>query len=472
MSGFQIRVTWPDGTYHGGEWPPAPLRLYQALLAGYRSGRAPEPALDAALRHLETLDPPSIQTPPVRAQAPVAVAVPNNDGDIILGHWAKGADDKARHAEAAQRTIRTRRPWRFDGPVTYTWTATPETAQHLPALDRLARCLSALGQGTDLAWAALSLDPTGTPVGGPGIGYHPRPAGGHWLTVPYPGVLDVLEERYQALRHRIQGGAVQAVPEPDHQQVRYRGDLDPPDRHWALFSLEEPDTGRPWSAAGTRLLDLAAMTRHAIHEAARRAGLGDAVVAALLGHGGPDTGESDRILIHPLPNIGHLYADGRLRRVLLCAPVTLDLRLWHAVVYRLTGSGLIPPGLDAPQALLIPVTGGDRLIGRFVGPSVSWTTATPIVLPGQDHRRGKPRPGRALTRLLRHAGIPEALLEEATFAPVPRLRGSPRARDCRLPAHLAGRPTAHLSLRWKVPVPGPIALGAGAGYGFGVLATC
>jgi CRISPR-associated protein Csb2 len=122
--------------------------------------------------------------------------------------------------------------------------------------------------------------------------------------------------------------------------------------------------------------------------------------------------------------------------------------------------------------MLMPAPADDKLIGRYVGESTRWTTATPVVLPGHDHRRGKPRPQRSLARLLRHAGIPEALVDQATFEPAPRLRGSLRALDCRLPSHLAGLPTAHISVSWTIPIPGPIALGAGVGYGFGVFAGC
>ena len=33
MGTLRITVAWLDARYHGREWPPAPMRLYQALLA-------------------------------------------------------------------------------------------------------------------------------------------------------------------------------------------------------------------------------------------------------------------------------------------------------------------------------------------------------------------------------------------------------------------------------------------------------
>jgi len=463
MNAFRIRVAWPSGTYHGREWPPSPLRLYQAMLAGYRTARPPNPQLDAALLHLEGLEPPLIHAPLAAEQSPVAASVPNNDGDVILDQWAKGETEKAHVKKERLRTIRVRRPWRFDGPVTYTWRGNAQTNEHMGAITQLADSLTALGQGIDLAWASVTKSAPDPHA----LCYQPDAGAALRLTVPYPGVFDALELRYHALRSRMQGDAVSGVAEPDHREIGYRSELDPPARAWVLLNLHDPNTERTWSTERSRLMDVAAMTRHAIQDAATRAGLDAETVAALMGHR-----DEQRILIHPLPNVGHHYADGRIRRVLLSAPETIDPAVWRAVVYRLTGAALTPLGASEPVALLAPASADDTLLKRYAGQSTTWTTATPMVLPGHDHRRGKPRPQRTLARLLRHAGLPAALVEEATFEVAPRLRGSPTARECRLPAHLVGRPLAHATIRWRVPVSGPLALGAGVGYGFGVFSVC
>ena len=74
-----------------------------------------------------------------------------------------------------------------------------------------------------------------------------------------------------------------------------------------------------------------------------------------------------------------------------------------------------------------------------------------------------------MRRLLRHAGVAEALLAAAVLEPRPRLAGSGHAPSYRRPAHLAPYPATHLSLAWTSPVRGPLALGAGTGYGLGLL---
>ena len=461
---MRIRVTWLDRAYHGHEWPPSPLRLYSALVAGVGAACMTDPELKAALEHLAALDAPIIHAPTARELAPVAASVPNNDGDVILGCQARGDAAGACGKASKLRTIRVRRRREIEGEgaVTYLWSPHPETADHLPALRRLAAGLTALGQGIDSAWARIEPD-EGCPDG---LCWEPDAQGTHPLRVTSAETLAVLEQRRQALRHGIAAdGTVHMVAEPQHRQMRYRCALDPPRRRWILMSLRTLDD-RPWSAPGDAATAVAAMTRHAIHQAARLAGLDEETIAALLGHGD----DAQRIFTAPVPNVGHTYADGRIRRVLLSAPPTLDGDVWDAVTYRLLGAELAPPG-ELPTAMLVPADRDDRLQHRYLGTATDWTSATPVILPGHDSRQGKPRPQKAVRRLLTCSGIDPALVSDVAFEPAPILRGAMRAGDARLPRHLAHWPRVHLSIRWRIPVAGPLALGAGVGYGYGLLVT-
>jgi len=452
---MNIRVFWADGAYHGDEWPPSPLRLYSALVAGAAPASIVEPALRGALEQLAAQDPPTIYAPLAHEQAPVASAVPNNDGDVVFRALARSDPAGARRESAKLKTIRRRRPRRVDGPVTYVW---PEFSA-IPELREIASRLVALGQGIDTAWAIVGEDQA-RPAG---LRWVPADDGQHPLAVACIGSLDMLEARYQSLRQRIDAeGLVHITPEPQHRRTAYRCELDPPARRSALFVLRAPDD-RPWSAPGHAAMAVAAMTRHAIHTAARRCNLDDSLVADLMGHG-----PGARITAAPLPNVGHAYADGRIRRVLLTAPVSLDRATWEAVIHRLVGAELSPPG-GTPVAMLVPAPRDDRLRYRYLDSATTWTSATPVILPGWDTRRGKPRPQRAVRRMLQRAGIDEALLASATLEAAPTLKGSLRCADARLPDHLAQLPRAHLSIRWRMPVAGPLALGAGTGYGYGQL---
>ena len=462
MTTLRITVAWLDRRYHGREWPPAPFRLYQAMIAGCARTARGDPALEAALRHLETLAPPDITAPAVDAATETTVAVPHNDADLFLALHARGEMAMARAQAAKSRTRRTRRARRVEGAVTYDWQATPETAAHRAALARIARSVSSLGLGIDLATARASLHAEPPPAA-PGMRYTPAPGARRCLRVPWRGAFDALEAAYRANRVRIRAGAVAGAVEPPVRTVGYASAFEPPPVRYAGFALRTGDD-RPLGIEGTRAFEVAAMVRHAVGRTALAAGMDTAVISDLMGHGG-----EHRIRIAPLPSVGHPHADGRVRRVLLTAPHGVAPDAWADVVARLAGRALVPEHARAPAGMLAPLDPGDAVLRRFTAESTRWTTAMPVVLPGRDHRRGRPRPHRALARLLRHAGIAEALLESTTLEPAPRAAGSALARRYRRPRHLAHFPVQHLTVTWRTAIIGPLALGAGAGYGLGLL---
>lgn len=122
----------------------------------------------------------------------------------------------------------------------------------------------------------------------------------------------------------------------------------------------------------------------------------------------------------------------------------------------------------APVGRLAPLRGPDPVLERYCAEARRWSTATPVVLPGYDHRRGRARPARAVRRLLRHTGIDEGLLESVAMASVPDTAGSAHAARFRRPRHLARWPCRHVTLTWTTGVVGPLALGAGTSAGLGL----
>src|SRR5687768_12299628 len=103
-----LSVTFLTERFHGRgdggepEWPPAPFRLFQALLAAsravWREGAMTERAT-AALRWLERQQPPEVVAPRHQVGAAPRVAVPNNDLDIIAASWARGQEPKKQPSE-------------------------------------------------------------------------------------------------------------------------------------------------------------------------------------------------------------------------------------------------------------------------------------------------------------------------------------------------------------------------------------
>ena len=85
-----ITVRFLDGTFHGRadrgepEWPPSPLRLFQALVAAAAALRNEPGGLQSAspaLRWLETQAPPTIIAPSGRIGEKYRTYVPDNVGE-------------------------------------------------------------------------------------------------------------------------------------------------------------------------------------------------------------------------------------------------------------------------------------------------------------------------------------------------------------------------------------------------------
>ena len=430
MARLRITVDWPEGLYHGVEWPPSPWRVYQALVAGSAMERRRAPELEAALRHLEALPAPVVTAPRAAELEAVRAPVPDNDGDVVLALHAKGKPAAARKMAAKLASFRTRTARRFEGPVTYEWEASAQTAGHFQGLARLARSVSAVGQGIDLALArAELLDAPSRPRG---VRYTPSPDGRLALGVPWPGGFDALEARYRRERSRIGAGPVATRIEASPRRQGYRSELELPRVRWAAFSFRTPD-GRPLIVDGARTVEVAAMVRHAIHHAAKCLGLDAELIRELMGHGG-----DGRISVQPLPNVGYLHADGRIRRVLLVAPECVDGDAWRSVVSRLAGAALVSEASGEAVGMLAPIAEPDPMLDRYRGEGRCWTSATPVVLPGYDSLRGRLRPERSVRKLLHHAGVAEVLLERAAFERGSRLRGSAHPLSYRRPGHPRG----------------------------------
>ena len=242
MATLRITVEWPHGRYHGAEWPPSPWRLYQAMVAGLGVERRREPELEAALRHLEELAAPVVTAPRAAPQKAVRTRVPDNDADLVLVLHARRKPEEARRKAAELGSLRTRRGWRFTGPVTYDFEANAETPGHVQALVAVARSVSAVGQGIDLALARAEL--LEAPPRLRGIRYTPSPEGRLVLGVPWVGGLERLQMRYRRERTRLAGGEIATGIEVSPRRERYRSGLELPRVRWAAYALRTPTTSR------------------------------------------------------------------------------------------------------------------------------------------------------------------------------------------------------------------------------------
>src|SRR5690606_14643752 len=143
---FRFLSPWFHGRGDGGapEWPPSPLRAFQATVAAAaRAGR-----LDTtrnALVWLEERAPPAIIAPDaLESTTGYRLSVPHNAMELVAKQWSRGGEGNA----AEHRTMKNVRPHGLldDAVVHYVWQLHSDESP-APELIAAARKVVALGWG-------------------------------------------------------------------------------------------------------------------------------------------------------------------------------------------------------------------------------------------------------------------------------------------------------------------------------------
>jgi CRISPR-associated protein Csb2 len=510
MSTFRLSIRLLDGAYHGRgdggepEWPPSPLRAFQALVnAAARYWR--EPQFDSyprpALEWLEGLGPPVIVAPPGRtATRPYRLYVPNNAGDLMAAAWARGDSDSSMAGHRTEKDVRPTRfagpdgrplgsnpdflPVHFDWPLTAGQYATGEA--HRGTLEAAARSITHLGWGVDQAVGNAHLLADDPPADPAAERWLPTQTGsGTPLRVPRAGTLDELRRKHQAFLGRLRHGSFDPVPPLSaFAVVGYRRATDPAARPWAAFRILalDPDAKPPSFDTPRRARDVAAWVRHAT------AGVCDGwrfenetpVRSFVHGHAPDDdtkqfkgAGANARFQYLPLPSVERRGDRGEhvgsIRRVLVAAPAGFEERVkW--VRLRLPGNELIDLAGQA-RGVLERLTDSDWVLGQYTRSSAVWSTVTPVVWPRHDDH-DPAAAERILREAFAEAGVPGELAAAAglEWRNVGFRAGvEPASRYVR-PDKLSGR-TSHVRVTFPREVPGPLAVGAGRYRGFGLFAA-
>jgi CRISPR-associated protein Csb2 len=501
MSALVLHVRLHDGRYHGdGDWPPAPARLFQALVAAAGLSGPLGQRERKALEWLEEQGPPIIGAPPSsRAQRGVLFYMPNNDSDRIEG-------DPLRMAKIRTAT-KIFRPHVFDPevPFVYGWSLgeAPGEEEYARTICTMAERLYQLGRGIDMAWAWGELLDDGAFFEEllamyPGCIYRPS-AGSSTKTLlcPRPGSLESLARRYEAFGRRFrpvkEGRSVKVVfrqpPRPRFQAVPYNT---PPSRQ--LYELRAP-TGEgsfaPWPLE--RVYALVERLRDAAVERLKRAipNQNADIDRALIGRR-PDGSNAcppeNRVRIIPLPSIGHVHADRQIRRVLVEVPATCPLRE-DDVHWAFSGLDIVDGETGEIQAVL--TRSDDEEFPRHYGLADDgghrvWQTVTPAALPEHARRRRihparmrakaglelakeQARAAAAVSQALRHAGV-------RTGVEAIRVQREPfEAHGARVETFAGGTRFAkerlwHVEIAFQAPVSGPLVIGDGRFLGLGVMA--
>ncbi len=442
MRALVISIRLYEGRYHGaGEWPPAPARLFQALVAGGGLSGPLESLDREALEWLERLDAPTVGAPRNCDGQAVTLYVPNNDLDKVGG-------DPRRIAEirGCQKLFK---PRLFDAtiPFVYAWTFDEnlETKRETARLVSLAERLYQFGRGIDFACAwgeVLERDLLEEQIlAYAGTIHRPSLHGeGYALKCLAPGSLKSLAARYQASGRRFRveqrGRTTTKVftkpPIPRFAPIFYNS----PIRRY-VFELREASEDADFSAWPlaqiTQLVELLrdkAVARLCSALPSQRTEI-ERVLVGRKPDGANDGPPADRVRILPLPSIGHPYSDRGIRRVLV--EISPNCPLYAADVgWALSGLELPNSGAGETSGIIVTpaaLNDSEGMLGHYgIGSNEAgpvWRTITPAALPesaarrridpkhrpeefkgGQERSEECSRAAAAVVQALRHARVP------------------------------------------------------------------
>ena len=490
------------------EWPPHPARLFMALVSAcYESGG--EVAELAALRWLESLDPPTVFAGDHDPRRGVQVFVPTNDrtspkdaDKVADGKVFENLRALPQHRDRKERSFA--RAWLHDERTAFAW---DDPVEHREALDRLCGKVGRLGHASSLVHVWL-----GEPPEADGRTTYTPTGGRLKLRTTNGGLLDDLDARFNREpidRHFALDAAVAAAEGKAKKAAakqRFQAEMGKP---WKQ-SVAPPTRQRPevqrsigYGVAGesgdvpgtvfeptfevltlrpaeTTYRRLPAAQGPRACEVLRRAilkQLGPKAPDVLTGHDA-DNRPLDRphMAIFPLPDVGHDHAGGHLLGLGVALPrdgVTPRIR-----------ADLIN-AIDAVPVLtlgklgtwhLAAVDAQDRRhglqLGTWTRASTCWATVTPIALDRHPKVKEATEQQSELGRLIREAcgqvGVDN--VKAVVPFPVSPFLGAPTGYAFpRLPRKDGSeRRQTHAMIWLKEARQGPLLVGAGRYRGWGL----
>ena len=173
----------------------------------------------------------------------------------------------------------------------------------------------------------------------------------------------------------------------------------------------------------------------------------------------------------PLPTIGHDHADGMIRRLIIAEPFGGDGLRAHWAQARLEGQVMLDSdGNERGQLLELWRNSSYMMVRRYVGDGRTWSTVTPVILPGHDDGK-RAKAAKLIRQSIKHAGFEFDAIADLEIRKAPFWRGTQHPRDYRRPHYLKNFSAWHVQLEFHEPVAGPLAIGAGRHIGLGLMAT-
>lgn len=484
-----LSIYFHDGRYYGvGDWPPAPARLFQALVAGAARGGKLTYDDKMALEWLETLKAPVIAAPAVRMGQTFRNYVPDNDLDAV------GCDLKQ---IAGIRTDKSIQPHIFDShiPLLFVWTfnGNRDSEGKAQSVCKIVERLYQLGRGVDMAWAYAELldidDIENCLTRHRCVVYRPSEnATGEGLLSPQKGSLASLERRFEANKSRFtlirRGRKYQThfspPPKPLFTKVAYNA---PPRRF--LFEIRAATHDGSFVALPcTQTQTLVVALRNKAVARLQEALTDDAakIDRVLIGRGAKEVDKAARVRIVPLPSIGHSHADCAIRRILVEVPPNCPLRA-DDIEWAFSGLENIDPATGEIVWNLIHAREGGMLDHYGIGGTKQsgfrvWRTITPVALPvvrigrrtsGGKRLEGEEKTIRTVVQALRHAGVTMPI-ESVRIQREPFDSKGVRAEEFSMPERFVARGLYHVEIVFAKGLCGPLVIGNGRYLGLGLMA--
>ena len=445
----------PDGTAHTGnlakgEWPPAPSRLFAALVSADGTGPRCRVTDGSELEWFERLPPPVIHahaSPSHQALQPRYVVLPPKSA-VRSAHLEYIGRKGAKIRPGVRVTPRHPR-------IVYTWDA-EAPVEVAKALQRRAARVGYLGAADSPVRVRVSTRVPDLP-GGTEDTFVPDPSGDLAISVPEEGDLQLLDRMYGAwLEHGADISRAQ-FPALRHQ-VSYRspsaGSEEDRGGVVAWLRLARAVSGRRVSAL-THLFKEAVLSRHQqIH---------GEPPPILHGHGFLQKG-FDLARYLALPDVGYPRSRGRIHGLALWLPPGSDAavraRARNAAlsIQRLTGRALnvaVRPWMDEGR----PIAASP---GRWTRTARCWVTAFPAV-----HERRVPLDLEEVSRWCAHAGLPTPTAFRSARSPLVPGGVDLAPAEVNRPGR-PGLPYSHVQVWFEVPVTGPVVLGSARQRGLGL----
>ena len=473
----------PDGTANTGglthgEWPPAPYRVFAALVAADGTGKRCRVTDGRELDWFERLPAPVIRAHrDYRCQERLPRFIvehadsfarqkpPKKDG---AGRTATVGRERRRktpyvatHQEYVGRKSATVRPGVSVAPrdphIVYVWDDASPSPNTVDALRRRAARIGYLGAADSPVRVRVA---TRLPVSAPiEDAYTPDPNGTLMMNVFAPGDLQILDRVYEAW---VEHGA--DIARSQFPALRHLASYREPGR------VEEEERGEvvAWlrigaAIPGRRVAAVTSLFKEAV--LSKYQDIHGEPPAVLHGHGFPGSGyELARFLA--LPDVGFEWSRGRIHGLALWLPPGFDPAMSRKVrdaafaVRRLSGRSVDVSVTPRDQEER-PVAAQPR---RWERRATHWATVFPAI-----HERRGTLDLAAVSKWCRHAGLPAP--ERFRAARTPLVRGAVDLAPIEVnrPGR-PGLPYSHVELWFRNPIRGPVVIGSGRQRGFGLCA--